>query len=124
MSATDVTPRMEALTDAVRHRQQSSARAARNIMAWLQSQVALTKSEPGTTPANISVYRTGHQRSASDARQSLGVGPTRGRLRERTLGSGKPCGHACHCGTCPWCQRAQLARWEAQLAQATSERGH
>jgi hypothetical protein len=31
----------------------------------------------------------------------------------------KPCGHARHCGCCPECQRAQLARWNAQLAQVT-----
>lgn len=33
--------------------------------------------------------------------------------------SRKPCGHARHVGTCPCCQRAQLARWGAQLAQAS-----
>jgi len=27
----------------------------------------------------------------------------------------KPCGHKLHVGTCPHCQRAQLARWRAQL---------
>ena len=29
----------------------------------------------------------------------------------------KACGHATHVGTCPACQRAQLAKWQAQLAQ-------
>ena len=29
----------------------------------------------------------------------------------------KACGHADHIGTCPACQRAQLAKWRAQLAQ-------
>jgi hypothetical protein len=33
----------------------------------------------------------------------------------------KPCGHTDHHGTCPGCQRAQLAKWAAQLAQATRE---
>jgi hypothetical protein len=28
----------------------------------------------------------------------------------------KPCGHVRHVGTCAPCQRAQLARWNAQLA--------
>jgi hypothetical protein len=31
----------------------------------------------------------------------------------------KACGHARHIGCCPECQRAQLARWDVQLAQAT-----
>lgn len=29
------------------------------------------------------------------------------------------CGHTRHVGTCPNCQRAQLARWRGQLAEAT-----
>jgi hypothetical protein len=32
------------------------------------------------------------------------------------------CGHVHHVGTCPCCQRAQLARWRDQLASVTSER--
>jgi len=28
----------------------------------------------------------------------------------------KACGHAAHVGTCSACQRAQLAKWQAQLA--------
>lgn len=31
----------------------------------------------------------------------------------------KPCGHVGHNGTCPHCQRAQLTRWAAQLAQVS-----
>jgi hypothetical protein len=34
----------------------------------------------------------------------------------------KSCQHAHHVGPCASCQRAQLARWHAQLAQATAER--
>jgi hypothetical protein len=30
------------------------------------------------------------------------------------------CGHARHVGTCPECQRAQLARWRAQLVEASN----
>jgi hypothetical protein len=30
----------------------------------------------------------------------------------------KPCGHLRHIGTCAACQRAQLARWNMQLADA------
>ncbi len=29
------------------------------------------------------------------------------------------CGHIRHVGTCPECQRAQLARWRGQLVEAT-----
>jgi hypothetical protein len=28
----------------------------------------------------------------------------------------RACGHTAHVGTCAQCQRAQLAKWEAQLA--------
>ena len=28
----------------------------------------------------------------------------------------KACGHVAHVGTCSECQRAQLAKWQAQLA--------
>ena len=31
----------------------------------------------------------------------------------------KPCGHTRHVGTCSACQRAQLAKWQEQLAVAT-----
>ena len=34
----------------------------------------------------------------------------------------KSCGHARHVGTCAECQRAQLARWSVQLAQAQPAR--
>ncbi len=34
----------------------------------------------------------------------------------------KPCGHARHVGTCSTCQRAQLERWNTQLAQALPAR--
>jgi hypothetical protein len=30
--------------------------------------------------------------------------------------SKKACGHVAHVGTCSACQRAQLAKWQAQLA--------
>lgn len=42
----------------------------------------------------------------------------------RALGARTPCGHMRHVGTCPLCQRAQLARWEAQLAEVSQERRH
>ncbi len=32
----------------------------------------------------------------------------------------KPCGHTRHVGTCSACQRAQLSRWQDQLALATA----
>jgi hypothetical protein len=31
----------------------------------------------------------------------------------------RSCGHVRHVGACPSCQRAQLARWDAQLAEAS-----
>jgi hypothetical protein len=31
----------------------------------------------------------------------------------------KSCGHVQHVGTCPVCQRVQLARWSSQLAAAS-----
>ena len=31
----------------------------------------------------------------------------------------RACGHLRHVGACPSCQRAQLARWDAQLAEAS-----
>ena len=43
----------------------------------------------------------------------------RSQRNEHASGIGKPCGHAQHVGTCPACQRTQLARWRTQLAQAS-----
>ena len=43
---------------------------------------------------------------------------------ERALPAPRQCGHARHVGTCPSCQRAQLARWNAQLAAITRPGGH
>ena len=39
--------------------------------------------------------------------------PVHGQLGD----AAKACGHAAHVGTCAACQRAQLAKWRAQLAQ-------
>lgn len=44
--------------------------------------------------------------------------PTIARARSRA------CGHAHHVGTCGACQRAQLARWQAQLMQASEARSY
>lgn len=33
--------------------------------------------------------------------------------------TGRRCAHVRHVGACPSCQRAQLARWDAQLADAS-----
>jgi hypothetical protein len=41
----------------------------------------------------------------------------------RSAGIGKLCGHAAHVGTCPACQRSQLARWRTQLAQVSRRVG-
>ena len=37
-----------------------------------------------------------------------------------TAGAGRSCQHSTHVGTCAACQRAQLARWEAQLSHAAA----
>jgi hypothetical protein len=33
------------------------------------------------------------------------------------------CGHRTHVGTCAVCQRRQMAKWAAQLQQATAQKG-
>jgi hypothetical protein len=33
------------------------------------------------------------------------------------------CGHGAHVGTCPACQRRQLAKWAAQVQQAAAQAG-
>jgi hypothetical protein len=38
------------------------------------------------------------------------------------MASGCGCGHTRHVGTCAACQRLQLARWRAQLAEAQAAR--
>jgi len=38
-------------------------------------------------------------------------------IRGQAGQSAKACGHTAHVGTCAACQRAQLAKWRAQLAQ-------
>jgi hypothetical protein len=43
---------------------------------------------------------------------------TRSRI-EVAVTSRKRCGHVRHCGYCPDCQRVQLAKWNAQLAEVT-----
>ena len=45
---------------------------------------------------------------------------SKGTTEIHAAGAGKPCGHTRHMGTCPYCQRAQLARWRAQLDGAHS----
>jgi hypothetical protein len=50
--------------------------------------------------------------SLRDQRELLGA-----HVKASQLG-GPACGHARHIGTCPACQRLQLARWQAQLAEA------
>jgi hypothetical protein len=51
--------------------------------------------------------------------QTVDTGFVRSQRHECASGFGKPCGHARHVGTCASCQRAQLARWRTQLAQAS-----
>jgi hypothetical protein len=42
------------------------------------------------------------------------------RGESQTVRVTKQCGHEGHVGTCAVCQRMQLAKWQAQLAQATT----
>ena len=51
--------------------------------------------------------------------QTLDARSGRTQRHECAPGIGKSCGHAAHVGTCASCQRAQLARWRTQLAQAS-----
>lgn len=49
--------------------------------------------------------------------------PTRARTRTGGNGVARSCGHIRHVGTCAVCQRAQLARWQEQVANALEARG-
>jgi hypothetical protein len=48
---------------------------------------------------------------------------SRARARARGNGMARPCGHVRHVGICAACQRAQLAGWSAQVADALEARG-
>jgi len=48
---------------------------------------------------------------------------SRARARVGGNGTAKACGHVRHVGICAVCQRAQLARWSAQAADALEARG-
>ena len=48
---------------------------------------------------------------------------SRARARAGGNGMARPCGHVRHVGICAVCQRAQLARWSAQVADALDARG-
>lgn len=68
------------------------------------------------------------QRASHDQRNPRqgGVVISLGRVRASREAAGAsvrpstPCGHDRHVGSCPACQRAQLARWRAQLAAVAS----
>ena len=60
--------------------------------------------EPNPDTGTTSMLRTqASPASAASARVQLGKAK-------------KACGHVAHVGTCSACQRAQLAKWQAQLA--------
>jgi len=42
-------------------------------------------------------------------------------VRSHGLRRATACGHSRHVGTCPECQRAQLARWREQLLAVQAE---
>ena len=88
------------------------------LMTRLHPQAAPGEPEP----ANALIYTRRAPRSATGRKETASGRQTRAQLRDRN--SGKPCGHVRHRGACPCCQRIQLARWQAQLAEATSERTH
>jgi len=48
---------------------------------------------------------------------TIGLGQQQVRSPRRAMA----CGHSRHVGTCPECQRAQLARWRAQLLAVQAE---
>ena len=51
--------------------------------------------------------------------QTLIPHPLSQRHHNGVLTGHRLCGHVRHVGACPSCQRAQLARWDAQLAEAS-----
>jgi hypothetical protein len=51
-----------------------------------------------------------------------GLTTARSEPRSYELRPDRAFGHARHVGTCAACQRAQLARWRAQLLQASAAR--
>jgi hypothetical protein len=61
-------------------------------------------SSPTETRIIIMLRTQAHAASAANVRLHLGS-------------AAKACGHTAHVGTCAACQRAQLAKWNAQLAQ-------
>jgi hypothetical protein len=64
------------------------------------------------------VYEAGwHSRDTADQVSPLLIRPKA--QKEIVM---KPCGHIGHVGTCPHCQREQLARWQHQLAAVTPKR--
>ena len=68
---------------------------------------ARSRASAGWPRHRVSMPQGGH-----DSRGSPPVPPTSA-IRQ------KPCGHARHVGWCPACQRAELGRWDAQLAQSS-----
>jgi hypothetical protein len=68
---------------------------------WFAWDLAPDRRQSKLQPANLAVYSTRNGRPPH-----------------------KRCGHARHVGTCPCCQRVQLAKWDTQLAQASGFEGH
>jgi hypothetical protein len=56
--------------------------------------------------------------SLTDSRSPLVQTPIVHNTHTHSAHAAKVCGHVRHVGTCADCQRAQLTRWGAQLAQA------
>jgi hypothetical protein len=50
-------------------------------------------------------------------------GSTRLTIGAHERSDAKPCLHDRHVGTCPHCQRAQLARWNSQLLDSAASPG-
>jgi hypothetical protein len=61
------------------------------------------ENQPGLANLRVLEYRRGRRPSGAPG-----------------FGAHRPCGHHRHVGTCPACQRAQLARWSSQLVAASS----
>jgi hypothetical protein len=72
-----------------------------SLLACLRWNLAPARPESELQPTTVAVYSTSNDRPAQ-----------------------KPCGHVRHVGTCPSCRRGQLAKWDAQLAQASGFGAH
>jgi hypothetical protein len=65
------------------------------------------------------IHHSNVRKTGAEMEQRLTARSVTGSRIELAITSHKRCGHMRHCGCCPQCQRAQLARWNAQLTEVT-----